>query len=629
MVYNRTTAAARAMKSTTNEPGMCQKWTRQIFGAPSVGDVDRDGDADAVDGWKSETQVHPGDRNPPIGVPVAFSGGRHGNGHRAISLGGGRLRSTDMDGSRFSKGHVGTTTIADCERVMGVKYLGWSPTISGILIPKAASTPPPATKPVDNVSYILDVSHHQFDSGFTLGMAWKQGYRYVILKCTQGVGYADPAYKSALAEAKKLGFKVGVYHFLEEGNGAKQAENLAKNIIDKSIPYWIDVELTREGKPDESRPSLKDWVAFREAGKKLGLKAAGKYLGEAYWAEIGRPNLDGPLKLWRPAYPSTRLDYAKKLYPGNNHERWNSFGGQKPTLWQFARSAKIDGFAKGVDVSAFRGTHADLDNLNLFKKLTASAPVPTPPPAPKPPPTTAKTVDFRVSLVPGNKKQSVDSVKADMKTVLKKLGGSGVVFNTERASAAQRQAVSDGLGKSWTRVRENENTIAFGQHWSVESSSAMLLAKEDPSMKDVSPRRYLDTGMGILEKVEFALMGTHLLSEANCIHVKVKGRAWREKMWPVQVNDVLDEVERVHDMGVPIVLAGDFNTGVNFNGKKLFGLLQVRFGKDAVHVHNGQLDHIFLIGTDKVKLEEVGSEVKTDNKSDHDMVTARIRATLL
>lgn len=637
MVFNRTTALARAMKSTTNEPGMCQKWTRQIFGAPSVGDVDRDGDADAVDGWKSENLKHPGDRNPPSGVPVAFSGGSSGHGHRAVSRGGGNLRSTDMDGAHFSKGHVGNTTIADCERVMGVKYLGWSEDISGIPIPKSSTAPTPPKPPVSQTSFVLDVSHHQFDKGFELEMAWKQGYRHVILKCTQGVGYVDPAYKSAVAAAKKLGFRVSVYHFLEEGNGAKQAENLNKNIIYKNLPVWIDVELTREGKSDESKPTAKDWIAFRDAATKRKLKVIGKYLNENYWKEIGRPNLDGPLKLWRPAYPTMRQDYASKLYPGNHNARWDPYGGQTPTLWQFTSNAKINGYSGGVDVSAFRGTDAEFNKL--FVKISDTAPKPepkpTPPPpsAPKPTPAPVKAMTFTVNLVPGNKNETVEQIKSDMALVKKKSSTSGVVFNTERASKAQRQAVSDGLGKGWTRYREVETTTAVGSDWTIESSKAMLLAKEDPSLAGVSPRRYLVEGFGTnkrLADAEFCLMGTHLVSEANCQHVNVKGRAWREKTWTIQVDDILAEVKRVHELGIPIVLAGDFNTGIKFSSKKLFAKIQSLFGGDyAVAVHTGALDAIYLIGTDKVKFFEVGVEVKTDNKSDHDMVTAKVKAVLL
>lgn len=143
-MYNREEAAQRAEKATTFGAGMCQLWTREIFGAPSAGDRDRDGDADAVDGWISEPSAHrhPDDRNPPRGVPVSFNGGSRGFGHRAVSLGNGKIRSTDMSGKYYTPGRIGTCTIADIEKAMGVRYLGWSNTITGQMIP----LPPPPVK---------------------------------------------------------------------------------------------------------------------------------------------------------------------------------------------------------------------------------------------------------------------------------------------------------------------------------------------------------------------------------------------------------------------------------------------------------------------------------------------------
>lgn len=135
MIRNREEAAKAAEATTTNIPGRCQEVTRGYFNAPSAGDQDHDGDFDAYDGWLSEPVAtrHPFDRNPPRGVPVSF---RNRYGHRAISLGGGRIRSTDMgpDG-RYCPGVVSTVTIEQIERAMAVEYLGWTPTIDGCLIP--------------------------------------------------------------------------------------------------------------------------------------------------------------------------------------------------------------------------------------------------------------------------------------------------------------------------------------------------------------------------------------------------------------------------------------------------------------------------------------------------------------
>jgi hypothetical protein len=137
-IRTREEALKAAMAQKANVVGTCQKVTHEWFNAPSAGDADQDGDYDAVDGWVSEPSVarHPGDRKPPKGVPLRFSGGSKGYGHSCISRDdSGGARSTDMGPSGYSAGHVGNTTISDIERHMGVHYLGWSETIDGQPIP--------------------------------------------------------------------------------------------------------------------------------------------------------------------------------------------------------------------------------------------------------------------------------------------------------------------------------------------------------------------------------------------------------------------------------------------------------------------------------------------------------------
>lgn len=141
-INDRVTAARLARLSTTNVVGTCQLWTREKFNAPSAGDVDHDKDSDAVDGWESEPKsARHADRKPPLGTPCAWSGGSHGNGHRAISLGPDargiyHIRSTDAGG----EGHVATVPLDFPETTWGLHWLGWSDTIDGFLIPLPKKT---------------------------------------------------------------------------------------------------------------------------------------------------------------------------------------------------------------------------------------------------------------------------------------------------------------------------------------------------------------------------------------------------------------------------------------------------------------------------------------------------------
>jgi hypothetical protein len=142
---NREEAAQAAEATVTNTPDACQAQTRAWFDAPSVGDYDGDGAADAEDGWKSEPSEykHPGDRNPPRGVPVSYVGGSHDNGHRAISLGNGKIRSTDAGG----RGVVATVPLDWPEKAWGLTYVGWSETCDGYYIPLPPPPAPPTRGP--------------------------------------------------------------------------------------------------------------------------------------------------------------------------------------------------------------------------------------------------------------------------------------------------------------------------------------------------------------------------------------------------------------------------------------------------------------------------------------------------
>ncbi|MDF1603411.1 hypothetical protein [Nocardioides sp. YIM 152315] len=146
-MFDREEAARRAEAATSNVPNTCQKWTREIFGVASVGDLDGDGAADAEDGWKSEPIRHRHfDRNPPRGVPVSYLGGSADNGHRAVSLGNGMIRSTDAGG----RGRVATVPLDWPERAWGLTYAGWSETCDGVLVPlppKPERKPEPKRRP--------------------------------------------------------------------------------------------------------------------------------------------------------------------------------------------------------------------------------------------------------------------------------------------------------------------------------------------------------------------------------------------------------------------------------------------------------------------------------------------------
>ncbi|MFF1633981.1 hypothetical protein [Leifsonia sp. NPDC058248] len=122
----RTGRQALAATFTTAEPSpdtpdgpQCLRYVWLCYGAvqsnlPPLASV-----AFAKQGWIYSKMQHPGDRTPPAGAPVYFSGS---DGHIAIATGqGDQVRSTE-----WPWGHVGTTTISAIEKAWGRTYYGWT-----------------------------------------------------------------------------------------------------------------------------------------------------------------------------------------------------------------------------------------------------------------------------------------------------------------------------------------------------------------------------------------------------------------------------------------------------------------------------------------------------------------------
>ena len=113
-------AVAASRRWTTNSYGMCLYTVQTWLAAPWSGPW-------AEDAWHRWGGHHPGDMNPPPGVPVYWHNPRSKYGHIALSVGGGRIRSTDWPGAR----RVGELTIPQMTAAWNIQYLGWADRFSG------------------------------------------------------------------------------------------------------------------------------------------------------------------------------------------------------------------------------------------------------------------------------------------------------------------------------------------------------------------------------------------------------------------------------------------------------------------------------------------------------------------
>lgn len=111
-------AIARARSFKSYAVGRCDEFVAMVYGYGSSGY------ATAVKNWQATPQSlkHPGDWNAPAGALMYWSGGSTGAGHVAISLGNGRIISTDATGP----GVVGEISARTPTDLWGHPYLGWA-----------------------------------------------------------------------------------------------------------------------------------------------------------------------------------------------------------------------------------------------------------------------------------------------------------------------------------------------------------------------------------------------------------------------------------------------------------------------------------------------------------------------
>lgn len=120
---NADQVVASAKAATTYPPGLCLQWSRKQALIPSMW-------PSAAVAWQNTVRKH-FDRNFPPGAFVFWTGGSEGNGHIAISLGNGFVRSTDAGGS----GIIATRHVSWFDRAWpSQNYAGWTDNVNGYTV---------------------------------------------------------------------------------------------------------------------------------------------------------------------------------------------------------------------------------------------------------------------------------------------------------------------------------------------------------------------------------------------------------------------------------------------------------------------------------------------------------------
>ncbi len=161
--------------------------------------------------------------------------------------------------------------------------------------------------------------------------------KFVFVKATEGKGYVDPLYRKNIHQARKMGLKVGSYHFFTSRSSATAQFQHFKSVVRKSeqdlIPVLDIEEKGIQGKWEGKQ--LQDSVRmFAELVKKHYGKYPIIYSNENFYnEELG--------------HSFNRFF----LFIANYQSQPNVNGKGKHNIWQYSERGHLHGIGEHVDLS--------------------------------------------------------------------------------------------------------------------------------------------------------------------------------------------------------------------------------------------------------------------------------------
>ncbi len=188
----------------------------------------------------------------------------------------------------------------------------------------------------------IDVSDHQkvIDWDAT---ARDKRVKYVYIKATEGATYQSRLYRQNLENARRVGIKVGSYHFLRTGSRIRDQFENFKRVVKKheqDLLPLIDIEVRQGWTNQQVRDSVKLFADLIE--EYYGCRPMIYTSSHFYNHILGRAFADYPLFIARYATNAPSLDSGQ----------W--------TMWQYSEKGRIAGISTTVDLSCFnkgRGLH--------------------------------------------------------------------------------------------------------------------------------------------------------------------------------------------------------------------------------------------------------------------------------
>jgi lysozyme len=306
----------------------------------------------------------PGD----VGIAMGDKYNEHGHIWVVVKADGYSMLALQQNGDGTANGPAELAVLSYDQPGMG-PVIGWlRPKLTGSWEPAPIAAAP--ALPAATTLNVIDVSNWQ--TGINVAAT---GAQAVFVKASEGVGWADPAYRSHVDRVRKAGLPLGLYHFARpNASDGNTADAEAQSFIAAVLPVLKPGDVVAlDWESDDTADAA--WAA-------RWLDLVGSALGR-------RPLLYSYLNLIK----SGRLDSLKgwplwlAVYPNMERQSFGPTSG-KPDLpgwnilmWQYSSAGRLTGYAGDLDLNVFYGGVDVWAQLGGAGTQPVSVPAPTPLPS--------------------------------------------------------------------------------------------------------------------------------------------------------------------------------------------------------------------------------------------------------
>lgn len=206
----------------------------------------------------------------------------------------------------------------------------------------------------------IDISHWQ--DGIDISKL--KDVDFVICKATEGVGYTDKSCDGFYQEAKRLGKKVGVYHFARPDLG-NSAEKEADYFLKETEGYHNEAILILDWEPYKGKIADVKWAkawldrVYEKTGIRAMIYMSASPMRVYNWDEVAEN-----YSLWVANYGINNGQPNANVFDNYPIAHWKS-----ATMWQYTSKGRIEGYNGNLDLNNFYGDATTWDKIaNATKK---------------------------------------------------------------------------------------------------------------------------------------------------------------------------------------------------------------------------------------------------------------------